>query len=319
MPRQPGIDALRYPMLFAVVILHTISESRTAATPDWPAFLEMACRAAVPFFFIAAGYFLRPQESDWQTVAKPCLKLLPPYVAWKLAYLAILSAAAPGASLFTPRRFLANAPAYHLWFLPALAIGLILVPLALKYLHWHKTVLLCAGLAVLSLMFGAYHDALSLPGHISWARQLIAPAYVLIGVWLSGRRLDPKPRHLAMLVLAGMLALVGEEYLFKAFAHRAHLASDEFLGSTFLYGTAIFLAFRLVPVTVATGFLAGFGKMGLHIYAVHLLFVWMFLSLAGHPALPWALLLTVPAFFAATLVGATIAAMAHRFAVPARN
>lgn len=298
--RLTGIDALRYVLAFAVVILHTIFESRTALTPTWPVYLEMACRAAVPFFFIAGGYFLvRTEQSDRETVLHPLLRLLPLYVAWKIVYYLFLIAV-PAHPLYPGlRQFLWNFPVYHLWFLPALAFALALVPLALKYLGLRKTFILCAALALASLLEGAWRDLFHLTGSISRARFLVAPMFVLSGVVLARHPLRLSTPTTVLLVLASYLLLMGEEALLARLTHGAPLASHEFMLSTFPFGVAVFLLWRPMSGLRAFGDL---GRFSLNIYTSHLMFVWLFGALAGHPDLPAALgLVAIPAFAAATL------------------
>jgi surface polysaccharide O-acyltransferase-like enzyme len=307
--RLTGIDALRYVLAFAVVVLHTIFESRAAApsvlTPSWPVYLEMACRAAVPFFFIAGGYFLVPggqipgNQGDRETLLRPLLRLLPLYVAWKIFYYLFLIVVPAHPLHLGLRQFLWNFPVYHLWFLPALAFALALVPLALKYLGLRKTFILCAALALVSLMEGAWRDLFHLTGGISRARFLVAPMFVLTGVMLARYPLRLSTPTAVLLVLVSYLALAGEETLLARLSHGAPLASHEFMLATFPYGVAVFLLWRPMSGLRALGDL---GRFSLNIYTSHLMFVWLFGALAGHPDLPGALgLVAIPAFAAATL------------------
>lgn len=172
------IDALRFPMAVAVVMLHhgvTLMESATGPLRSLCIiFQEGLCRLAVPCFFFISGYlfFNKLQEwswSEWTRKIKSRGKtLLIPYLLWNLiaffAYWAYAQAQGDGISL--QQHFQNNgglrlfwgtngdiplgvrsAPCDQpLWFIRDLMVFTLFTPFIHLFLHWTK------GLGVLALI-----------------------------------------------------------------------------------------------------------------------------------------------------------------------
>src|SRR5579871_5387502 len=83
--RNQGVDAFRYLLAYLVVLLHSLPGNAVTADAVWPFWLSSICRAAVPFFFVASGYFLKPAPG-LAAVLKPLKRLLPVYAFWFAIY-----------------------------------------------------------------------------------------------------------------------------------------------------------------------------------------------------------------------------------------
>jgi surface polysaccharide O-acyltransferase-like enzyme len=126
-PRDNGIDAFKYLMALFVIVLHLLPDTTLcpAGTLSWPMLVEQVCRCAVPFFFIASGYYLRV-DRGFSANAKRALGNAPIYVFWAVTYTAIGSLHAAGWE-YRSIWWLEGAYGFHLWFLPALIFAIILV------------------------------------------------------------------------------------------------------------------------------------------------------------------------------------------------
>ena len=180
--RQGGIEAVRALGALAVVLIH-VGPFRGAEWEGTPAglagaFLNQLCRFAVPFFFLATGYFfgrkLGSSAPPWPLWRKQAGRLAVLFAFWSAAYLlvpAVLrglhhrSLDAFGAfmteklgwALSHPATSLLQGSAEHLWFLPALALGVA----ALALVHALRVpplamAVLAGGSYLVALLGGSY-------------------------------------------------------------------------------------------------------------------------------------------------------------------
>lgn len=82
--RDAGIDAFRFISVCCVILIHTCFYGQSRLD----VFLDAAVRFAVPFFFIAAGYFLKdgpPMLGIWQKF----IRIFPVFAFWAVVYLMV--------------------------------------------------------------------------------------------------------------------------------------------------------------------------------------------------------------------------------------
>ncbi len=300
--RDLGIDTLRYGCAFAVVVIHALP--RSLPVPLWAVLVWSACVPAVPFFFIASGYFLRSQERfGVDIIVRPLRRLLLIYLFWILAYFVLLKVIPVQHWSFGPHDWLYGGTAYHLWFLPALGFALVFVGAGLTLVGPEWTGLACAALAGIALLRGSYHDVLHLGGTPSThSGQLAGPLYVYIGAMLARRPIKLSWRWLAGLVVVAYGLVVGEELLISRLAGEPLSMDHDVVFSAFILGTAVFLAARAIPESSTGRGMAGLGQISLSVYAVHLLILWVLVGFIGNAG-PWQVaVLAVAVFGLATAV-----------------
>lgn len=131
-----AVDIAKYISALLVVCIHTfpfIDINETFNTY----FIQTLCRLAVPFFFMISGYFLfgkiRQNEDDRDVLKKYIFRLLKIYAVWTVIYLPYtiynyVQAQSGWMGIFSYLRDLVlNGSYYHLWFLPALMTGTLIV------------------------------------------------------------------------------------------------------------------------------------------------------------------------------------------------
>lgn len=301
--RNLGIDAGRYALGFLVVLVHALSGNGKIENLLLTNIIKIACRAAVPFFFIASGSFCERSSSfSAQLVLKPLRRLMPIYVFWMFAYFLFLQIVpVPSVSWsFGLRDLLSGGAAFHLWFLPALGFALALVATGLKLFGTRITGLLCCGLALFSLADGAYHNVLHLAGSPKRGGLLVAPMFVYIGAMLARRAVMLRWPLLAVLVAFAYVLLVGEELMIASWAGAPALESHSFTFCTFLLGTAVFLLLRALPESKVVRGVASLGQISLAVYATHLFFLWLLLPIIGNDSVLSAVLVAAITFGSAT-------------------
>lgn len=299
--RNPAIDAMRYALAFVVVLLHSLPVNQVGH-PAWVALAAIACRVAVPFFFITSGYFLRPASRfDATLILRPLQRLLPIYLFWMLVYFIFLQVVPIQHWSFSPRDLISGGTAFHLWFLPALGFALMLVSGGISLVGLRATGALCVLLAMIGICRGSYHDALALSGAVQRGGLLISPLFVYLGV-LARRQAWSLGRFAVPAILASYALLVFEEWLIERLSASASFASHDFTFATYLFGLSCFLAIRQMSASRLLEHAAWFGRLSLSVYAGHVLFLWMLEPIIGNDT-PWQVaILSALCFGLATLL-----------------
>lgn len=141
--QYPAIDLAKYICALLVVAIHTFPFEDISPSFNL-FFISTICRIAVPFFFIASSFFLFRKVSVKEDKIDPVSSNRPLlfqylrrigilYLAWTVIYLpyTIWNYAQAGFSwsglLGWIRDFFLNGSYYHLWFLPALLLGMVIV------------------------------------------------------------------------------------------------------------------------------------------------------------------------------------------------
>lgn len=163
-----GIELFRIAAAFLVVAIHTSPLASYSAAADF-IFTRVIARVAVPFFFMATGYFVLGGVS----VRRSLKKLVIIYAAAAALYLPVNVYAGhlQGWGLLElVRQVFFEGTFYHLWYLPASILGLWLTDVLLRRLGAKR-----AGAAVIALY------ALGLLGDSYWG--LIKNVHVLSSVY----------------------------------------------------------------------------------------------------------------------------------------
>lgn len=165
----PLIDVLKFVFAIGVVALHAHPLRDSSPFGDYM-ITQCFTRIGVPFFFVCAGYFLfskmRMMELDYVRIRKYVLRILRMLLVWTLIYLPVIiyqimqnphGVVYGGATKVY--RLLTNGNAeFHLWFLHALVIGIVLITGFLKS-GWKfpKILALAGSLHIIALLGGAYY------------------------------------------------------------------------------------------------------------------------------------------------------------------
>ncbi len=132
-----AVDIAKYVSALLVVAIHTYPFLEISETFN-TLFIAIVCRLAVPFFFISSGYFLfrkldGTKEQNQKRIMRYIRRLLILYLVWTVIYIpyTIWNYMGTGFSFLSIfgwiRDFFLNGSYYHLWFLPALITGTLIV------------------------------------------------------------------------------------------------------------------------------------------------------------------------------------------------
>jgi surface polysaccharide O-acyltransferase-like enzyme len=263
-----GVDVGRYLAVVAVVFVHTTSHNRFSDAA------EMASRFAVPFFFVTAGFFLSRQRGPLVLeLGRTFKRLMIPFLFWLAVYL--VWARPDLRELLQPkpllRMLLTGTPAFHLWFLPSLALSSAMLLVALR-LRASDAKLVCAAVVLyaLALVFGPYLGALTSGGQFWWNTRngpFFGFPLMVAGCLIARHRLVSPPSIALLLFLGGGALQAVEIGLLDQTGYT--FFHDVLLG-TAPFGIGAFLLAREIPVNFVTRRLARLGRYSLGIFCVGL-------------------------------------------------
>lgn len=288
--RLSGVDAARWLLCFPVALLHSMVRPDVGQPATTVVLIAIACRGAVPFFFVASGYFVKFGSGLRQVKA-----LAPVYVTWLIFYCLVNHDLG---QLLQPKVWVTGGPAIHLWFIPALMVTLFIIPVIVERGGAVIAGLICTTIAACAVWFDGYRTILGLP-IVGGTRLMMAPLLVYIGIIL--RRSDKSVAPMlafSVFALAWMAALLEEMLIARVSGNP--IVSHAITFSTFLMGPALFLCSR--NIAAAPHWISQFGKISLGVYASHLAFVQLFSSFVGGPSILKMIGVGIAATGAATLL-----------------
>lgn len=296
--RITSIDFFRCIAIFSVILIHT-KPFMLDLFPDSSYRLaeylfNQPPRFAVPFFFMTSGYFIARKYHDVAErrsgLPRYVRRLLFLLVAWSVLYTLIPSewqtlatvpyrqqlASKARSLLSSPFVLLFEGAKVHLWFLPSLGLGVVLLALLTGM---GKTVRpLCFGAALLFVigLLGGSYDVTPLGLDLPFTTRdgpFLSTICLAIGFLLAARGRAPLSPGQALLVIAAGLTLHAAE----SWALWRYWAVP-MLQHNYLIGTVIAAAGLLQFALAAPNFgrksnLHSLGKYTLGIYLCHYLFV----------------------------------------------
>ena len=290
-----GIDVFKFIMALFVVVLHThpfyqINDTLNFLTAD------VIARIAVPFFFAASGFLLEKRiiskDADVRAVLSRYIrKILGLYCIWTIIYLPVIiyekilntEDTLVHGVLTVVRDFFFVGSYTHLWYLPAVAVGSMVVYTLRKYLGEQRTaivllILFLAGLLTQSY-FGLLTYAVDVNG-ILWkmmkaVKKIIVTCrngvffgsiFIYMGTWIARSNITVK-RWKAVIGLAVSILLfdIEEAYLWKNGSVRE---TDMYL----MLLPSVFFMIVLAAQLSVKGDTVFLRKMSMNIYYIHLYF-----------------------------------------------
>jgi len=303
--RHAGTDAMRYVLCLAVVVLHSLPRPEFGRPETWAFLTATICRGAVPFFFVASGFYAPVQKHpSAQIVFRPLRRLLPAYAIWLVIYL-VADRLKTGHLHFSLATLATGGSGYHLWFLPALGVALALVCGGTALVGSRATGLICLALALAGLMLDGYRNVFGLP-ELGGTRILMAPLPVYIGALIRRSHLNITIPFAILAVLGCWIAIIAEEELI-GFVAKRYPESHNAVIATFGLGVSLFLLSQALPRSDAIEKLARLGRISLGVYALHLLIIINLAPILGQQDVLRVLTIAAVTFTVATLVSVALA------------
>lgn len=237
-----GIDRFRVIAAVLVVAIHTSPLGDLSGTADF-ILTRIIARVAVPFFFMATGFFLFPKAEEGKPDSRKLISFLKKtallYLAATLLYLPVnLYAKGAGEWRDLPHLLgdvVFNGTFYHLWYLPAAMLGSGIAWLLLRGRKPAWALLFCVFLYLIGLFGDSYYGAAAQVPALKAAYGAMfclfdytrnglffAPVFFLLGALIAGRPpVLPKSVCLGGL-LASSALMIAEGLLLRRFALQRH-------------------------------------------------------------------------------------------------
>lgn len=161
-----ALDIFHIYAAFLVVAIHTSPLWSFNETADF-ILTRIIARVAVPFFIMVSGYFLFPyiKKGDWRYIWRFCKKMGILYGISIILYLPLnIYAGRYNRSNFwleIPKDILFDGTFYHLWYFPALLIGVVLVTLFVRIMGLRITFVISTALYMVGLFGDSYYGVAS--------------------------------------------------------------------------------------------------------------------------------------------------------------
>ncbi len=268
MKRNHTIDSARLIGAFAVIVIH-IGFTR----PPWEAQIRLLARFAVPFFFMASGYFFEKKQKAEGNAAfgSTLLNLLSIYLIANLIYLPVQTGAALLHHKPMPWKLtdLLLGTWQHLWFVASLIVGYL--NLWIFYSHRLQKLLpyISVFFFVLMLLSESY-SFLGFPFPMELARTFLSIPLLYVGILLSKYEVEKKASlsFFIILALVGIALHVGETLLLF-YLKRVQIGKLQFFISTSLMAIGFLCLSLKAETPQPTKFSECGRKYSLLIYLYH--------------------------------------------------
>lgn len=252
-----GMDHLRLIFAFLILAIHTYPLDSINSNLDY-LFTRVIFRIAVPFFLMITGFYILPKAlKDIATLKKYTLKILKLYGLSILIYLPIniYNGYFKGQSLLNILKdILLNGTFYHLWYFPALILGLWLTYYLVKVLK-DKSLIVLIGLYIIGLFGDSYYyliDSIPIISSIyhgifsvfEYTRNglFYTPIFIYLGYTFYNKK-DSIAKSKSLFYAAFFLVLMGVEgMLLKTYSLPRHTSMYIFLLplSYFIFNSMIY-------------------------------------------------------------------------------
>jgi surface polysaccharide O-acyltransferase-like enzyme len=218
-------------------------------------------RIAVPCFFIVSGYFIHSKSDDSQALKKYLLHILIVYAIWSLIYLPTYYNTVGYRSLVT----FAIMGYYHLWFLPALISGILMLAGIKKFM---KNDTLILALAIILFITGYIMESAGSPYRLFCNGVFFGFPFIASGYYIRKKNLMEavKSSYTYIILLISLITLLLESY----WGYKTDIRHNLFL-SLYIFCPVLFIRILKHP-----GYATGkdhIGKISAGIYYVHILVV----------------------------------------------
>lgn len=226
-------------------------------------------RIAVPCFFIISGYFIYERLDNRKDLGNYLSRLVIVYIVWTAIYLPTYIGTVAPRSLIT----FSILGYYHLWFLPALVMGILMLKAAHSFIKNDNLILLSAlVLYVIGYILESYGSS-----HRLFCNGIFfGYPFIAIGYYIRKKRVveNIKPVYIYLLLVAGFVALFTQSYLDYGIEMYRNLS------------TALIILCPALFICIIKGAKQGgntneyVGKLASGIYYVHILVIAMIIPLS---------------------------------------
>lgn len=273
-----GIDFFRFISALLVIAIHTSPLLSYSAYADF-ILTRIIARVAVPFFLMTTGFFLfKNQETTFEKVKRFTKKMAILYCVSILLYLPInlymgdLQGKGAVKKMVTDIFF--QGTMYHLWYFPAVILGIWIVYVLLRKAGEKETFIIVGILYFIGLFGDSYYGIIE--GNVLWENLyriifhifgytrnglFYVPVFLVLGAWLSKDAHREKRGILAGLCISSV-GMIAEGILLRTYHLQRHDSMYIFLIPCMIYLFRLLLLWRGKRNK-------NLGKISLCIYIIH--------------------------------------------------
>ena len=258
--------------------------------------IEGIARMAVPFYFIAAGFFLAGKIHDYGSVKKYVLRMLRLYVIWTVLYLPFIISKA---SLELDRTFAFQIVVFirdflfvgsygQLWYLPSLAVAVLGLHFLMRYLSEKKVFVLAIAAFAVGLLGESYLGLLknipAIDGLFSIYLRLFgttrnalffAPVFLMTGIRIKNGKMPISRKNAAIGLFVSVVALLCEVAMLRHF----ELANDYNLLISLLPASIFLFSFLKQTALQNTPVFHYLRQCSILIYVLHVMVICIYSAL----------------------------------------
>ena len=156
---ETGVDRMRLAAAFLVAAIHISPLADRSAAADF-LLTRVVARLAVPFFLMASGYFtLSRYETNGERLRRFMQKTAALYAAGIVLYLplSVYGGYFSGSVSDLFRKIVFDGTMYHLWYLPAAMLGMLIARHLVRRLDYHAALTVAAALYLVGLFGDSYY------------------------------------------------------------------------------------------------------------------------------------------------------------------
>lgn len=269
MKRSLSLDIFKIILSFFVVAAHLQPLLAVDALEGWLVTNGIS-RVLVPCFFMINGFFLASRIDDWSAVKKYLLQLIKVYAVWSLFYLYFYY---EGTGIITILGRLLMGY-HHLWYLPALLSGVLILILVRKVLKNDAQVFV---FILMIYLIGHLLDPSRAMAHYYRNGFFIGFPFIAFGYFIRKYNIKDlfKGWQLIVLILVSFTTLMYEAYIYYIEGMKV---TDMYLSALLLCPACILLCLKYPLMVKKTTLVEYFSDLPTGIYYLHLFFVYKMYS-----------------------------------------
>lgn len=236
--RYATLDIFRIIAAFLIIAIHTSPLLSINETADF-IFIRIIARVAVPFFFMVTGYFLYLSMEKGNKLRRILSKLIGIYIFGIFLYLPLNIYGSYFKQKNLPiqiaKDLVFDGTFYHLWYLPAAIIGILLIKLLLRKFSMPQVFIITLALYIVGLGGDSYYGIVTqvsaahkfynfLFNIMDYTRNglFFAPVYLFMGAWIaySNNRIKTQIAFIGLII--SNVLLLTEGLLLRGFNVQRH-------------------------------------------------------------------------------------------------
>ncbi len=238
--RYATLDIFRVIAAFLIIAIHTAPFLSINETADF-IFVHIIARAAVPFFFMVTGYFLylSMEKGNKFSLKRTLNKLIGIYIFGIFLYLPLNLYGSYFNQTNLPfqivKDLIFDGTFYHLWYLPATIIGILLLKLLLRKFPMPYVFIITLALYIIGLGGDSYYGIVTQISAVNKIYDFLfkimdytrnglffAPVYLFLGAWIAYSKHKIKAQFAVIGLIISNALLLTEGLLLHNFNVQRH-------------------------------------------------------------------------------------------------